>query len=532
MMRHKKKIQAGFILPTLLAILVALSVIIVSVADVIDLNYTNINRNNVSQKAFNISEAGINYYLWHLSHNNTDYKDGKTTPTTPDPNLGYGPYVHTYTDDNAATTGTYTLWIKPQGNGSTIATVRSIGKVNGSTITRTVEAQVGAPSFASYAVVSDSALWFGSTETSNGPVHSNQGVRMDGSSNADITSANTTYVPSGQVGGNGSTSHPGVWCDTSVTTPVNCNTRSKVDWRYPVPSVDFNQVSGSLCTIKKLAFLANAATSALAGQANACTQVPTNLTSAYLPQRATNGSFSTTKGYFIQLNNNSTYDLYKVDAETDTSTTGYAGALTRTLVSTAVAIPSSGIIFSEDNVWVRTNGSFAGRLTIAAGRLASSTYNADVTIVDNVKYSTKNGSDALGLIAEGDVTLAAYAPPNTGNFNLEVDAAIIAQTGSVLYPSNYVSGTATCTKGWVNAAQQFLFYGSVATRQTWTWTWDWGGSGSCGNNIKNPATNRYISGVLNNTTQYDYNLLYAPPPSFPITSSYNILSWREVLVTP
>ena len=107
----------------------------------------NINRNNTSQKAFNISEAGIKYYLWHLSHNNTDYKDGKTTLATPDPNLGYGPYVHNYTDNNAAVTGTYTLWIKPQGVGSTIVTVRSIGKVNGGSITRTIEAQVGAPSF-------------------------------------------------------------------------------------------------------------------------------------------------------------------------------------------------------------------------------------------------------------------------------------------------------------------------------------------------------------------------------------------------
>lgn len=530
MKRLNQLSQAGFILPTLLSILIALSIIIVSVANVIDLNYSNINRNNTSQKAFNISEAGINYYLWHLSHNNTDYKDGKTTPTTPDPILGYGPYVHNYTDNNAAVTGTYTLWIKPQGVGSTIVTVRSIGKVNGSDITRTIEAQVGAPSFASYAVASDSALWFGNTETSNGPVHSNQGVRMDGASNADITSANSTYVPSSQLGGNGSTSRPGVWCSSSVTTPVNCNTRSKVDWRYPVPSIDFNQVSGSLCSIKKIAFQSNAATSSLASLANACSQVPTTTTSAYLPQRATNGSFSATKGYLIQLNSNNTYDLYKVDAETDTSTTGYTGALTRTLVSSAVAVPSSGVIFAEDNVWIRSNGNFAGRLTIAAGRLASTTNNANITIVDNLKYSTKNGTDAIGLIAEGDVELAPYAPPNTGNFTLEVNAAIIAQSGSVLYPSNYGSGTGTCTKGWVGANQLFTFYGAIATRQTWTWTWQLGGA--CGNAVKDTATNNYISGVLNNTTQYDYNLLYAPPPSFPITSSYNILSWREVLVTP
>lgn len=280
--------------------------------------------------------------------------------------------------------------------------------------------------------------------------------------------------------------------------------------------------------MKKIAFSANASTSALAGQANACTQVPTTLTNAYLPQRATNGSFAVTRGYLISLNNNNTYDLYRVDNENDTATNSYTGALTRTLVSNAISIPSSGIIFAEDNVWIRTNGSFSGRLTIAAGRLASSTNSADITIVDNVLYSTKNGSDALGLIAEGDVEIAPYAPPNTGNFTLEVDAAIIAQTGSVLYPSTYNTGGAK-TKGWVGSSQIFKYYGSVATRQTWTWQWL---TSSGGNTVRDPISGNWISGFLNSTTQYDYNLLYAPPPSFPITSSYNILSWREVLVTP
>ena len=35
-------------------------------------------RNQSSQVAINIAEAGINYYLWHMSHNSGDYKDGTT----------------------------------------------------------------------------------------------------------------------------------------------------------------------------------------------------------------------------------------------------------------------------------------------------------------------------------------------------------------------------------------------------------------------------------------------------------------------
>lgn len=519
----------GFVLPTIISFLVAIIIITAAVVQLIGSNTSVVGNNISSQKAFNIAEAGVNYYLWHLSHNSNDFKDGKTTPATPNPLLGYGPYVHDYVDDNTKKTGTFTLWIKPQGNGSTVAKIRSIGKINGTNIIRTVEAQIGAPSFASYGVVSDTALWFGNTETATGPVHSNQGIRMDGASTADVTSSNTSYVPSSSLGGNGSTNRPGVWCSTSVLSPVNCNTRPKVDWRFPVPTVDFNQVTGSLCTMKKTAFLSDSATSALATLPNACNQTPTTRTASYLPQRASNGSYDISRGYLVQLNPNSTYDLFRVNGENDRSTP-YTNALTLQSVATGIAVPSSGVIFAEDNVWVRSNPTFSGRATIGAGRLAS-TNNAQIVIADDLIYGSKNGSDAIGLVAEDSVMIAPYAPPSSGGFTFEVDAAIIAQTDNVSYPSVYRSNSNACTRGWTNSSQQFNFYGAVASRQSWTWTW-LRGSSSCGDAQYDSSEGQYISGIKNNNTQYDYNLLYSPPPSFPITSSYNILSWREVLTKP
>lgn len=516
--------QRGFILPTILSFIVAGLIIAGAVTEVIYTNFFIIGNNVQSQKAFNIAEAGVNYYLWHMSHNATDFKDGKTVPATADPVLGYGPYVHTYIDDNAINQGTFTLWIKPQSNGSTLATVRSIGKIKNSNVSRTIQAQLGATSFASYAVVADTALWFGDTEGVDGPVHSNQGVRMDGSSNADVTSANSTYVPSGAIGGDGA-SHPGVWCSPSVITPVNCNTRSKSDWHYPVPLVNFNQVSGSLCTIKKVAFAADTATEGLVNQSSPCSQTPTTRTAAYLPQRG--ASSSATRGYLIQLNPNGTYDLFNVNNENDTLA-GYANALATQSVATGISIPSSGVIFAEDNVWVRSSPTYSGRVTIAAGRLAT-TNNASIKVVDNLVYGTKNGDDAIGLVAEDSVLIAPYAAPATGNFTFEIDAAVLAQSGGVMYPSNYTAGSATCTRGWVGANQKLLFYGSIASRQTWTWSWLRGGA--CGDAAAYGG-GIYISGFKNNDTNYDYNLLYSPPPSYPITGSYNILSWREVLTRP
>jgi hypothetical protein len=515
-------------IPALLSIIIAFSITGTALIEVATTNFFVVDNSIQSQRAFNIAEAGLNYYLWHLNHNSTDYKDGGTTPTTPTA-LGYGPYTHNYIDTNGVNEGTYTLYINPAGSGSTIATVRSIGKATGTGVTRTVQAQIGSPSFASYAVASDTALWFGNTESADGPIDSNQGVRMDGPSDGIVSSANSTYVPPSDLGGNGSTSYPGVWCSTSVTTPTNCNTRSKSTWTYPVPQIDFNQVSTSQCTMKKVAFAANSATAALASQSNACTQVPNTLTSSYLPQRST--TYSLTRGYLIVLNTDGTYNLYDVNAENDQATS-YSTALTTQLVSSNITIPSSGVIFAEDNVWVISNPTYHGRVTISAGRLTagSSASYANIVIAGPLLYSTKNGSDAIGLVAQDSVILAPYAPPSSGAFNFEVDGALLAETGEVWYPGTYRTSTNRCTRGWTNANQQLLFYGSIATRQVWTWTW-LDGSSACGDAAYD-ATNGYISGVENNTTQYDYNLEYAPPPSYPLTSGYNILSWREILTHP
>lgn len=524
-LRRRQDEQSGFVMPLILSFIILAAVLSVAVLEVVETNLSTVNNNAERQQAFNIAEAGINYYLWHLSHNPTDYKDGQSTPATPDPTLGYGPYVHDYVDNNAVNEGTFTLWIKPQSSSSTLATVRSIGQVKGTNTIRTVEAQLGEPSFASYAVDDDSALWFGADETADGPIHSNQGIRMDGPNTDTVSASNSTYVPSTQLGGDGRTSEPGVWCSLSVASP-NCATRNKSSWTYPSPTIDFNQVSSSLCSMKKTAFAADSATSSLDNTSNPCNQIPTTRTAAYLPERST--SFSLSRGYLINLNSNGTYDLYYVNGETDTNST-YSTALTTQAVATGIAVPSSGVIFAEDNVWVRTNPTFDGRVTIASGRLATSN-NTDIVIADDLDYARKDGSDAIGLVTEGDVLVAPYAPPASGSFTFEVDAAILSENGSVEYPLTYRSRSSSCTRGWVNSAQQLLFYGSISNRQTWTWNW-LVGNNSCGNAARDPV-NGYISGIENTTTQYDYNLLYDPPPSYPLTSGFNILSWREVLTAP
>ncbi len=524
--RTSRHCQSGSIMPALVSLMVALSIFAVALMTVIVDNIYTVSYNINQQKALNIAESGINYYLWHMAHNGQDYRDGQSTPADPDPNLGYGPYKHNYVGSDGKKQGTFTLWVKPESKGSTVVTVRSIGQVGSdSQNRRVIEAKLGAASFASYGLVADTEFWFGRNETANGPVFSNQGVHMDGKNTDTVGSANARYRPDSRYGGDGRM-HNGVWCDSSVTSPVDCDSRDKSSWHYPMPSVDFNNVASSLCNIKKVAFREDQSTAGIADQSNACQQTPSTRTAGYLPRLSR--WWQATRGYLIELNPDGSYNLSKVTGEYDRAGS-YSSALSTRTIGSNIAIPASGVIYAEDNVWVRTNPDFHGRATIAAGRLGSNYYKADINIADDVRYSTKDGQDAIGLVAEGNVIIKPYAPPNSSSFNFEVDAATLAQNGSVTWPEEYRSNPWLCTRGWVNPSQTFTFYGSVATRQDWTWNYQ---SGWCGDAKYDPSSGYYISGIEHTNTQYDYNLLYAPPPSYPVTGHYQVLSWREVLPTP
>lgn len=501
----RPEFHSGFIVPALLALIIAFSMLMVVVSSVISNTLGSATRNQNSQMALNIAEAGINYYLWHMSHNPTDYKDGQSLPATPDSTYGYGPYVHNYTDGTGKVKGTYTLYIQPGSDGSGVTTVRSKAVPVGSpTISRTVEAKIGAPSFSTYAVVSNSELWFGSTEVADGGVHSNVGVKMDGVNNSSVTSSKATYVPSSSSGNGSGTTRPGVWCDVAITNP-NCATRSTQSWRYPVPSVDFNKITTDLCSLKKTATNNQAS--------NACSQRPAR-TDSYLPPR--NTSFNDAIGYLITLNNNGTYTLSNVNNERDTRS-NYSSALSTSLVASNIAIPNSGVIFVEDNVWVRSEASgFDGRVTIASARLAVSGSTV-ATIADNLLYADKySGNDSIGVIAEYNIDVAPYVPAP-----LEINAALIAQTGRVQFRPRYNYNGAS-TVGYIDPTKNLTFFGSVASNLQWTWSWI---------RCSSQSTSCW-SGFEYNETKYDENLRYNPPPYFPVTTTYDILQWREIVATP
>jgi Tfp pilus assembly protein PilX len=420
------------------------------------------------QQAFQLAEAGANYYQWHLAHFSSDFWDGNAS-TTP------GPYLHNYIDtDTNKLAGQFSLSITPPAVGSTVVTIKSTGiPASNPKEQRTVTVRYGIPSLAQYAFLTNGDAWIGNTESVSGQFFSNGGVRFDGTGNAPIMSAKQTYTCQWYHGcASGGETKPGIWGAAPGPT--------QDFWQFPQPNVDFSSITADLATLKSSA------------QTGGIYLAPSNAS-----------------GYSLVFKSDGTIDFYTVTSlngdpsgvdvnnVTHNNSIDYAASGGRTLLYNK-PIPANGVIYIEDQTWVE--GVVKGRALVAAAVLP---YNANtapsIHIQNNITYLAKDGTNSLGLIGQKDI-LATYLSPT----NLEIDAAVIAQNGSVqryYYPGQLLNS--------------IYIYGSTASNGTWTWSWVDGG-GDC------------ISGYCTTNTAYDSNLLYSPPPSFPLSSSgYQQISWSS-----
>lgn len=414
------------------------------------------------EEALQIAEAGINYYQWRLAHFPGDYTDGTG---------GAGPYIHDYKDyDTQVNVGKFSLSITPPATGSTIVKIQSTGWTDRNpNIKRTITARYGIPSLTRYAFLSNDVIWIGDTENVGGQLQSNNGVRFDGVGNAPIQSAKSTYTCPRTQGSPCPALKNGVWGSASQAV--------QNFWQFPVPSVDFSTLTSDLASMKSAAQTGG----------------------IYLPP-------SNKNGYSLIFNSNGTVSVYKI-TRIYSNPTGYdvngkarnEGTDYRSRdIQFTRAIPSNGTIFVEDNTWVE--GTIKGRAMVAAAKLPYNPSTAPtIYIPQNIIYSSKDGSDVLGLLAQKDVVITYRAPTN-----LEIDAAMIAQNGSAQF--FYYYG---------NIKNSITVYGAIMTFGIWTWSWV-------------NYSNRIVSGYINTYNNYDGNLLYGPPPGFPLsTSGYQILSWAS-----
>ncbi|OHA26706.1 MAG: hypothetical protein A3C06_00115 [Candidatus Taylorbacteria bacterium RIFCSPHIGHO2_02_FULL_46_13] len=428
--------------------------------------------------AIQIAEAGVDYYRWHLAHNPSDYEDGTGVS---------GPYTHEFYNKTGEHIGDFILTITPPSTGSTIVTVESEGRIAttsiGSGISRTVRTRLAIPSFAKYAVVANDVMRFGEGTEIFGPVHSNNGVRFDGLAHNLVSSSRTSYDDPDHSGGN----EFGVHTHASPTDPLPPSTPPiragvfEAGRVFPVPAVDFAGITSDLANMKDDAQIAGR---------------------YFAP--------SGDDGYHLVFAVNDTFSVYRVNNLRNPpggcSSSGQSGWGTWSIANGgetflgAYPIPANGVIFVEDNIWV--NGQInTARITVASGKFPDNpSTRTSITVNTDLLYTNYDGTDAIGLIAQQDVNVGLYSEDN-----LRIDAALIAQNGRVgrYYYEN------DC--GLNHVRDEITLYGMIGTSKRYGFAYTDG------------------TGYQDRFITYDSNLLYGPPPSFPLTSDqYQTISWEEL----
>lgn len=431
------------------------------------------------EQSLQIAEAGIDYYRWHLAHAPTDFQDGTGTS---------GPYTHDFRDKNGDVVGQFALDITPPPLGSTLVEVSSKGNTADNTaLNREVAVQFAKPSIAKYAVAANDVMRFGEGTEVFGPVHSNQGVRFDGIAHNVITSAVASYNDPDHTGGN----EFGVHTHVAPVDPLppsavpNRTDVFQVGRQFPVPAVDFFGITTDLAQMKTDAQTAG----------------------FYRPSAGA-------LGYHIVLKTDDTFDLYRVTGLVNapsgcTNSASQSGWGTWSIRNQQLIdnypFPENGIIFLEDDIFV--NGQInGGRLTIVAAFLPDNPpFRKNIIVNNDLLYTNYDGTDVLGLIAQGNVTVGLESDDD-----LRIDGALIAQNGRVgrYYYRGPGGGSQRCSP--YHTRQTITLWGMIATSQRYGFAYTDG------------------TGYQTRNINYDGSLLYGPPPSFPlVTDQYTTITWEE-----
>ncbi len=464
------KINKGTITPALLIITSAFIIVIYGLIMVLTTQIEFSHRQIGSEMSLHIAEAGVNYYRWHLSHTPTDFQDGTNTT---------GPYVHSYKDPQGQEIGKYSLDIAAPTNGSTIITIKSTGWSNRyPNVKRTIVAKLGKPSLAKYLFLSNASAWYAEGITVNGNIHSNNGIRMDGINTGIVESTQTDYMCGNETGCAPPNREPGVW---------GSGPNSDL-WKFPVPAIDFYSVSVNFATMKTNA----------------------QETGLYLPP-------SNVLGYHLVFSGDGTFTVKKVTATSyiysylppgeGLGSNGQGGCRKRyeTITSEQTVgtynVSAKSIIFSEDYLWV--DGVVKGRTTIVAAGFPVQSSTLDIWINGNITYPTLDGTNVLGLIAQNDIIFKRDVPDN-----FVIDAILMAQGGQIIRPdyAEFCQGT---TNGAIK--NSYTLNGSFISYYKSYY------------NYNSPLE----SGFITRTINYDANVLFQPPPYFPTSSDFRIISWAE-----
>jgi len=461
--------QLGYLLILVLVFGAVFFLIIASFVGYIITQNQLVNFRYEQQRATEIAEGGLNYYKWHLAHFPTNYS-GTTSYQFKDPEGGF---IGEFSLEIASTT--FCGSVASIEIASTAFTYAEPDAVS------TVRAKYRRPTVAEYSFISNDGVWFGPSGVVVGPLHSNQGIRMDSFHNSFVGSGQASWTCNSSFGCNPSSVVNGVFRSAGGNSTPGL-------FSFPVSPIDFAGLTLDLSDMKTRAM---------------------NNGGIYFPP-------SGARGYYANFLPNGEVQVRRV-----TGTHSYSAFSSsenwhteRNIISASTALPNQFInpacplLFFEDNLWVE--GRVNQKVTVAAANLALGA-QTNVIIEGNIDYVA--GSDGgLLVIAEDDIDIGVEIPDN-----MIINGIYIAQKGRFgrnHYDINSFGGT-------INYLDAYLIRNSLTrvgtivsnTRAVTNWV---NGSGVT------------VSGIRSGTSSFDRDLIDNPPPLTPQTSDvYSFEDWRQ-----
>jgi len=380
-MANKKNLEKGSILIQAIVFTGVFLIIVVGLLQYVQVLDRASYVEKEHERAYEIAESGSDYYRWVLAHDPEDYCDGNL-PCDGGPQ--HGPYTHEFRDPQGDVIGHYELTITEPAVGSTIVTIQSTGYLDDNPgYTRTIETRYGIPTIADYIFLSNSNMAFSATSYVTGKVHSNGGIRFDGTNENTVTSPQETYLCEPIHGCSYPYENkPGVWGSGG---PQEL-------WEFPptfeIPDIPFSNFLIDIESIKDTA--------------------ETKIDDLYEGENY--------RGFHLTFNADGTITTRRV-----TRTWWYDDAAIREETDAqTIDMPANGLLFAGEQTWV--DGVVNGRVTLAVGEQSDD----DIIIQGNITYANGTGTDVLGLIALDDIEFSRWLPEDTSVF-----AAMLAQNGKI-----------------------------------------------------------------------------------------------------
>jgi hypothetical protein len=420
------------------------------------------------QRATEIAEAGLNYYKWYLAHFPNDLTNGTGLP---------GPYVEQYFDPEGGAIGEFSLDIASTTYCGEIASIEVTSR--GNTYTNPdaisiISAKYTQPTVAEYSFITNGGVWYGDDRVIAGPIHSNQGIRMDGSHNSFVGSGQADWTCTSSFGCSSNQTVDGVYTTSGNATPGL--------FSYPQSPIDFAGLTLDLSAIRSSA----------------------QSDGIYYPP-------SGEDGYHVIFNGNGTVTIREVTRtwryEAYSSAEGWHNERNvirnSSFIATQTIDTSCPVLYFADKVWLE--GEISQKITLAAANLSSGA-QTNIVLNNDISYSPGGGGGLLA-IAEDDIDVGLAVPTN-----MRVDGIFVAQNGR--FGRNHYDSSLPYFLDTYILRDSLTRFGSVVS------------NGRVGTQWTNGSNT--ISGFRNRFTSFDRDQVDDPPPMTPETSDvYSFEDWRQ-----